>query len=374
MTHHPFLPQTQSQEWQVAGALGESRRARRAGTAECPGRDSEGRRVGAAPRERDAGRTGVGEGAPPGAGPQEAAGRAQREDRARSPRGRSGGRVAGPRPAYLEVMGFPQPGPRADTPRFSGSLHAVLRREVDRSIVSLNPNVVIPARVPSARTRPAPGARTPGPRCSEGGGRRRAAEAGSARRTPPPRPAVAVVKARARGSAIKGGSSLASADTNPPAPPCLKGRRGRGRGAAEAGASSAGVRTAWAPWSAHFAVTGLRLHARSPSVRAPVSISSQDLCERVAQKFCGCLELLPRRPTNRSSPGKGGALEMRPPKRMRRKEAFEEMGMGHAQRPGFDSHHHRNWTYPELQKWREFQSRDCMNLRRDFELWTSEHY
>lgn len=85
MTHHPFLPQTQSQEWQVAGALGESRRARRGGTAECPGRDSEGRRVGAAPRERDAGRTGVGEGAPPGAGPQEAAGRAQREDRARSP-------------------------------------------------------------------------------------------------------------------------------------------------------------------------------------------------------------------------------------------------------------------------------------------------
>lgn len=82
MTHHPFLPQTQSQEWQVEGGpLGKAGEHAEEGPRRVRGRDSEGLRAGAAPEERDQGW----EGAPPGAGPQEAAGRARREDGARSP-------------------------------------------------------------------------------------------------------------------------------------------------------------------------------------------------------------------------------------------------------------------------------------------------
>ncbi|XP_076794898.1 uncharacterized protein LOC117712715 [Arvicanthis niloticus] len=149
--------------------------------------------------------------------------------------------------------------------------------------------------------------RAAGPRCGEGGGGRLRAH------NPTPTAGRGGCQGAGAGLRHKGESSLASADTNPPARRYLKGRHGRGRGAAEAGASSTGVRKAWAQWSPHFAVTGLRLRARSPAVRALDSVSSQDLCEPVVPKYRGCLELLPRRPTHRSSPGKGGARETRPP-------------------------------------------------------------
>lgn len=216
--------------------------------------------------------------------------------------------MAGPRPAYLEVMGFPQPGPRAETPRH-GTHIAPPRRSRRRTRAP--PLAGHPAPAPSARPQPAhgpPTARAPRDRAAA-----RVAEAGSACTNPTPTASRGGCQGAGAGLRHKGESSLASADTNPPAPRCLKGRRGRRRGAAEADASSTGVRKAWAQWSAHFAVTGLRLHARSPAVRALDSVSSQDLCERVAPKFCGCLQLLPRRPTHRSSPGKGGARETRPP-------------------------------------------------------------
>lgn len=161
-----------------------------------------------------------------------------------------------------------------------------------RAAVGGGPERGRPPASPPLPRRPAHG--PPPARAPRGRAAARAAGGGGRLRAQNPTPTASRGGRQGAGAGLrhKGESSLASADTNPPAPRCLKGRRGRGRGTAEAGASSTGVRKTWAPWSAHFTVTGLRLHARSPAVRA------LDLCERIARKFCGCLELHPRRPTN----------------------------------------------------------------------------
>lgn len=116
MTQHPFLPQTESgmAGRGVGGPWGKrestQRRDRGASRAGTPRGAGLGRR----PGSRTPGRAGL--------GGRTARCRSAEGGGARAegvPRGaqRSEGRAAGQRPAYLEVMGFPQPGPRAETPR-----------------------------------------------------------------------------------------------------------------------------------------------------------------------------------------------------------------------------------------------------------------